>query len=193
MKSNYIFKNIKLINIIYSQCNITEDLRQHMFNVAAVTETMAKEFFYEEEINDITIAAALHDVGKSQIPKEILYKPSKLSKAEFDVIKKHSTYSKNILKEYNLDSNIISAVYYHHERYDGHGYPKGLQGDDIPVYSKLISIADAFDAMLTQRSYNIPRGYDEAMLEINMNSGTQFDPKLVKKFNRVIYSEKILC
>lgn len=128
------------------------------------------------------MAGILHDIGKIGIPDEILKKPGKLNKKEFDIIKKHVVYSKEIIEPIHGMEEVIPAVYYHHERYDGKGYPEGRKGKDIPLIARIVSIVDAFDAMSSDRPYRKALSPSKIIEEFRKNKGKQFDPKLVDKF-----------
>lgn len=145
------------------------------------------EYATEEEVDFelLRLSGVLHDIGKIGVPDNILGKPDKLTDEEFAVIKKHPELGAQILHPMESDKrvSIISKVIkYHHERYDGTGYPDGLKGKEIPYLSRIIAIADAYDAMTSDRSYRKEIDSDLAMEEIRKNSGTQFDPILAEKF-----------
>lgn len=168
-------------------------LEMHMFNVFRLSNLIGQQLGIKGyELNDLSAAAALHDIGKLKVPKDILYKPGKLTPSEFEIIKKHSKYGAEMLEKFGFEKNIVDAVLHHHERYDGLGYPCGLYGTQIPLYSRVISVADAFDAMTTNRSYGVPKSYKQALEELNNNSGIQFDPYVVNETNKVIKNYKNL-
>ncbi len=132
----------------------------------------------EEEIKTITYAALLHDVGKIRIPDGVLNKPGKLTDEEFELIRIHPISSFHILKDVFENENILYAAKYHHERYDGRGYPSGIAGDNIPEIARIIAVADAYDAMASNRSYRKALPQDVVRAEIEKGRGTQFDPKM---------------
>lgn len=134
----------------------------------------------EESIHNIGTAGILHDVGKIGIPTEILTKPGKLTKEEYEIIKMHPTYSKKILENISGFSNVVDYAYYHHERYDGLGYPEGLSGDRIPFEAQIIQLADSYDAMTSKRSYREALDNTEALKIIEKESGKQFNPEIAK-------------
>ncbi|HBT26233.1 MAG TPA: response regulator, partial [Pseudothermotoga sp.] len=133
-------------------------------------------------------ASLIHDIGKLAIPREILRKPSKLSPHEYELVKKHPVVAAELLEKAGL-SDIAKIVRHHHERYDGSGYPDGLRGEQIPVESKIISVVDAFDAMTSDRPYRPRLSKEDAIKEIKMNSGTQFDPVVVNVFLKIMEQE----
>ncbi len=132
----------------------------------------------EEEIERIRIAGLFHDIGKLRIPDSILIKEGRLTEEEFFEIRKHPLYALEILSNASMFEDIVPAVRSHHERYDGQGYPDGLTGQDIPQAARIISIADAFDAMTSFRRYRTNITFDEALNEIIRGRGTQFDPEI---------------
>ncbi|MBE5812924.1 MAG: HD-GYP domain-containing protein [Clostridiales bacterium] len=142
----------------------------------------------QNQINEIKIAGMLHDVGKIGISDEILHKPAKLSKAEFEEMKRHPSIGTWILNTLNLSENTINAINYHHERYDGTGYPLGIPGKDLPIETQIISLSDAYDAMTSERPYRDAMSPEEAIKEIKKNADTQFNPQLVE-----ILEENILA
>ncbi len=134
----------------------------------------------KKEIDLLRESGTFHDVGKIGIDDNILKKAGKLTMEEYEEIKKHPQRGAVILSAVSMFENIIPIVLYHHERYDGKGYPKGLSGEEIPFLARILSIADAFDAMTTNRIYQKKLSLKEAIDELENGSGTQFDPYLVK-------------
>jgi HD-GYP domain-containing protein (c-di-GMP phosphodiesterase class II) len=128
------------------------------------------------------LSALLHDVGKLQIPREVLYKPVEVTEEEYELLKKHAVFSSEVLSKNDYFTRIVPNVLHHHEHYDGSGYPHGLASNNIPLFSRIISVADAFDAMTSPRCYRKPRSPDCAIGEILENSGTQFDPNIAEFF-----------
>ncbi len=144
-------------------------------------------------IKEITLASVLHDVGKTAIPTEILTKPGKLNDVEFSIMKKHTEIAGNILDNANRafinhfkkDSYLALArdiALYHHERWDGKGYPKGLKGKSIPLAARVVSIVDVYDALRSKRPYKEPLSHEEAVKEIIESKGKSFDPLIVEAF-----------
>lgn len=136
----------------------------------------------DEEKQDIIVAANLHDIRKIGVPEYILNKPGKLTDEEFLLMKDHSTIGESLLNEIEGYEHISNFIRHHHEKYDGTGYPDGLKGEEIPLGSRIIAVADAFDAITTDRVYQRKRTVEEALSIMTAVSGKQFDPFLVKVF-----------
>ncbi len=155
----------------------------HSANVEKYSVMLGKAIGMSEyDLEILRIAASIHDVGKIKIPNTILNKPGKLTEHEFDIIKKHTKYTTEILGTLEFFSYISTGAGYHHERYDGNGYLDGISGDDIPLMSRIMAIADTFDAMTTDRSYRNALPIKTALDEITRCKWSQFDPYLVDKF-----------
>lgn len=153
----------------------------HSFRVARYTYALAKALdIPEKEAHKLKVAAYLHDAGKVAVPKSILDKPGRLTPEEYTLIKKHPVYTMEIMSLVSSLKDLVKIAGGHHERYDGSGYPDGLCGDGIPLGARIMAVADAFDAMTSRRPYQQQRSVIEAKDEIIKNSGSQFDPKIVK-------------
>ncbi len=144
-----------------------------------------------DKIQDIKIAAALHDIGKIGINDQILNKASKLTQEEYQQIMEHPTIGANIIRNVDFLRNIAEIIKHHHERYDGNGYPDGLRGEQIPIEACILAIADSYDAMTTDRPYRKALTRKDAIEEIEQNAGTQFHPVLAEKFIEIIKSEGV--
>ena len=154
--------------------------RGHSIRVAFYTKKLAEKMgFDDEELYNIYYIALLHDVGKINIPDAILNKPGSLTKEEMDVIKTHTTNGALILKDFTSINDIIEGAKYHHERYDGTGYPDGIKGESIPLVARIICVADAFDAMNSDRCYRKAFSKEKIISELEEGSGKQFDPDIV--------------
>jgi HD-GYP domain-containing protein (c-di-GMP phosphodiesterase class II) len=134
----------------------------------------------KEQVSDISTAALLHDIGKIGISTEILNKPGKLTEEEFTVIKLHPTYTKTILEKISGFYVIAKYAYSHHENYNGTGYPRGLKGDEIPFESQIIQVADAYDAMTSERAYRKALSSKVALEVIRKEIGRQFNPEVAR-------------
>lgn len=147
--------------------------------------------YSQEEIKDIYYIGLLHDVGKITVPDSILNKPTRLTNEEFNIMKIHTTVGAEILKDVRIIKGIIDGVKYHHERYDGLGYPEGLKGEDIPEVARIISLADAYDAMTSSRVYRKPLSIEHIISEIKSHKGTQFAPDVVDAFFKCLENNDI--
>lgn len=136
----------------------------------------------EDEMESIKFGAWLHDCGKIGIPEKILNKKSPLSEMEFDIIKKHPGWGAEVAKQANLSRKIINIIHYHHERYDGSGYPACIQGDAIPVESRIVTVADVYDALTSDRSYREKYSRDKAIKIMLAMGDSVFDPDILDVF-----------
>jgi HD-GYP domain-containing protein (c-di-GMP phosphodiesterase class II) len=139
-----------------------------------------------ETVSRISTAALLHDVGKIGIPDELLNKTEALSDADWYQIKLHPRLGANIVGNVPSLVPCLGGILYHHERWDGNGYPEGLKGESIPLEARILAIADAFDAMTSARPYHHTFSREEALEELRRGAGTQFDPKLAEAFINTI-------
>jgi HD-GYP domain-containing protein (c-di-GMP phosphodiesterase class II) len=158
--------------------------------VEYATLIAAKLSLSEAAIRDIKYGAVLHDVGKIGIRDSVLNKPGKLTDEEYEEIKKHPEIGFNLLKKIKFLAPVANIVLHHQERYDGKGYPEGLQGNSIPVGSRIIAVIDTFDAMTTNRPYRKAMPKEKALQEIKKCSGTQFDPNIVDIFFKIVSEEE---
>src|SRR5229473_2242461 len=143
----------------------------------------------ETDLYQLEVAALLHDIGKIGVPDSILKKEGKLSDEERALMNKHPEYSWSILRLFaGLDKASLYALH-HHESYDGSGYPGGLKGTEIPIGSRIVSVIDAYDAMISNRCYRKGLAHDEAVRRLNSSSGTQFDPGVVQAFVEIAEAE----
>ncbi len=145
----------------------------------------------DEDLDVLKVSASLHDIGKVGVPDKILLKKGKLTLEEMDIIKKHPDIGFDILSSIIPMKKDAEIIRHHHERYDGKGYPMGLKGEDIPFLSRIITLADAFDAMTSDRPYRKALPYSVALQEIKRCRGTQFDPGIVDMFIRKVITPKI--
>jgi len=151
---------------------------EHARSVADITCALC-DFMGLSEFTDIHIAAHLHDLGKIGVKDRIMQKPGALEGWEYREIQRHSKIGSGILKDISPLRDVALIVRHHHERFDGAGYPGGLAGEDIPLGSRIIAVADALDAMTSMRPYRRPMSFDQAMAELQKHSGDQFDPDIV--------------
>lgn len=161
---------------------------QHSHRVSTLCENMGKVLgLPEDEIKELKTVGLLHDIGKIAIEENILNKPGRLTVEERQEIEKHPEIGYRILNTVNDMAEMAEYVLAHHERWDGRGYPKGLKGEEIPLQSRIITIADSYDAMISERSYRSALPEEVAIKELKVNAGIQFDPKLIS-----IFIEKVL-
>ncbi|MBE3585480.1 MAG: HD-GYP domain-containing protein [Thermoanaerobacter sp.] len=128
----------------------------------------------------------LHDIGKVCVPPQILTKKGPLDPEEWEEVKKHPQYGEGVLAPFFLPRPVIEIVLHHHERYDGGGYPAGLKGEKIPLFARIVSVADAFDAMTVDRPYRRALSIPAVLRELRCNEGSQFDPEVVQRFVRAV-------
>lgn len=182
IKTSYLKTVQSLVSAVEAKDIYTES---HSIRVAKYATFIASEMKLDKNlIEDIWVAGVLHDIGKIGISDSILNKKDRLTQEEYDLIKQHPGIAYKILSNIGLDKNIMYAVRHHHERYDGKGYPDGLVGDDISLMASIISIADAFDAMTSERSYKAPRSIEEGIGELFNCIGTQFNPDVIRVFHK---------
>ncbi|HEY7189190.1 MAG TPA: HD-GYP domain-containing protein [Vicinamibacterales bacterium] len=140
-------------------------------------------------LRDLEAAAILHDIGKIGTPDAILRKPSRLTAEEYAIIKKHPEYGWAVLKAVPGFERVSLFVLHHHESYDGTGYPAGLRGEETPIGSRIVSVMDSFDAMVSSRPYRTGLPLEEAIRRLQAGSGTQFDPIVTRHFIAMASSE----
>lgn len=155
--------------------------RGHSARVGYYSKQLARALgMNDEEVNNIYYTALMHDVGKIGIPDGILNKKGRLTSEERAVVEQHTTRGGEILKDFTSIEGITDGALYHHERYDGKGYPTGLKGEDIPYIGRIIAVADAYDAMSTNRCYRDALDHETIVYELKSNAGKQFDPGIVE-------------
>jgi len=138
------------------------------------------------QLEEIHIAAILHDMGKIGISEMIISKPASLSREEFDIMKDHPAHGIRILEPIGFSSTIIDAIFQHHERFDGKGYPRGLAGDEITLAARILNVADTIDAMISERPYRGRISIQDVLLELEREAGRQFDPRVAESARRLI-------
>lgn len=154
----------------------------HVWRVSQFAKLLAAKIgLPEDETIQVSLAAYLHDLGKVSIPDQILRKAETLTESEFAIIQTHPQIGGKLLSGHPLADLVRAAAEEHHERIDGRGYPKGLRGEEIPLVSRIVSIADAFDAMTSTRPYRPGMSVDEALCRLEQGAGTQFDARLARE------------
>ncbi|WP_214078994.1 HD domain-containing phosphohydrolase [Mesotoga sp.] len=171
-----------VVSVLSDMLNLKDPYTQfHEKNVAKLALEIAERMGLDEfAIESIRVAAMVHDIGKINIPTEILSKPGKLSDIEFEMIKKHPETAYEILRKVDLPWPVADIVYQHHERLDGSGYPRHLKSDEILLEAKIIIVADVIEAMSSHRPYRAALGFEAAIEEIKKNAGVLYDAKIVQ-------------
>ncbi|MBN1807872.1 MAG: HD domain-containing protein [Planctomycetes bacterium] len=165
--------------------------RFHSENVAKYSRQIARRMgFSENEIELIQIAGILHDFGKIGVAERILNKPGRLSEEELQAVQKHPAIAGAILDPIEELGDVINWIKYHHENFDGSGYPDGLKGDEIPLGARILQVADAYDAITSRRPYSTARSQDEAISEMIKCCDTQFDRNVVSVFVEILEEEQ---
>jgi diguanylate cyclase (GGDEF)-like protein len=160
-------------------------------NLSRVATSLAKELsFTPDQIEALILATKLHDIGKIGIPKKILQKTEHLLPEELEILRQHPRMGEQILEEANTVKDLIAAVLYHHERWDGKGYPEGLHGEEIPLMARIVGILDAYRAMRSDRPYSKALSVSETIAELRAAAGSQFDPRLVEMFVQQLDEEE---
>ena len=164
-------------------------IKEHLRAVSSLALRIGSEISLPgEQMEALTSGALLHDVGKIGIPDRILQKSGRLTEDEYAEIKRHPLLGVSILTPATELASALPVVKHHHERFDGKGYPDGLRGEDIPLIARIVSVADAFDSMIRARPYGYGISRKAALSEIEDNSGTQFDPRIVRALLEVVYA-----
>ena len=188
---------------VYEKCDKVSNIGQlrvhdyytysHSINTAVLSAIIGRELgFHENKVKDLTFAGLLHDIGKIKIPKEILYKPGKLSQEEFTLIKNHSLLGYEfIIKEMELPEYIAKGALDHHERWHGDGYPNGLKGKEISEFGQIIGIADVFDALISEKIYKGSVQSNDAVRIMLTEEAKSFNPEIFHKFAFLTVVKKV--
>ncbi len=185
-------QNKEMINDLttaFAKCIDSKDAytNGHSFRVAKYASLLAEKLGKsKEEVEEVYNIALLHDIGKISIPDSILNKPGRLDDSEYAVMKQHPQRGFDILKDINIAPQLALGAGYHHEKYDGSGYPAGLKGDEIPEVAQIIAVADTFDAMYSTRPYRRKMQLSDVAAEIRKSAGTQLNPRVVEAFEQLL-------
>lgn len=174
--------NIQVVSALATAIDAKDNYTNgHSSRVAEYSRMIAAHLGYSKsEQEEIYLIGLLHDVGKIGVPDEVINKPSKLTDEEFELIKKHPLIGDSILGSIKERPKLATGARWHHERYDGKGYPDGISGEQIPEEARIIAVADAYDAMTSRRSYRKVMPQDKVRSEIEKGIATQFDPRFAK-------------
>lgn len=170
-----------------------ECIRGHSHRVAEYSALIARELGWKQrDISNLRNAAHLHDIGKIGIPDAILSRPTRLTEEEYAVVKEHTVIGAEILKNITLIDQAMEVAKYHHERYDGNGYPEGLKGDEIPLSARIVAVADSYDAMQSRRKYRNSLETEDIYNEIAKNREVQFDPVITDAFLKLLREDRLV-
>jgi putative nucleotidyltransferase with HDIG domain len=185
---------LKLVRVMVSALDAKSTwTRGHSERVSMYAEQIAIEMNVDdEELKHIKLAGLLHDIGKIGTYDYLLDKPGKLTKEEFDIVKRHPDQGAHILQDIKQLSSIIPLIKYHHEKLDGEGYPSGLKGPEIPLGARILHVADSFDSMTSDRPYRRAPGIEFALSELEKYRGTQFDERVVSAFLIVLKNSNLI-
>lgn len=175
--------SIQLFDLLHCMKSIDDSVYAHSINVALISRAIGKWLkLPQAELNELTIAGMLHDIGKAEIPSEILNKTGKLTDEEFELIKSHALKGSKLLKKAGFNSDIQFAALQHHERSDGSGYPRGLEADEISDFASIIAIADVYDAMTSARSYRTPKCAFQVIAAFEEDGLQKYNTKYILTF-----------
>ncbi|MBO6129712.1 MAG: HD-GYP domain-containing protein [Pseudobutyrivibrio sp.] len=179
-KSN---STLELFDMLSNMRNLEDPIYSHSLNVALIARVIGKWLhFSRNDLNILTLAGLLHDIGKTQIPDEILNKPGKYTDEEFQLMKSHPLLGKKLLNNKGFDSRILAATLQHHERSDGSGYPRGLMEDEIDDFASIIAIADVYDAMTSARAHRDPLCSFQVIYEFEKDGLNKYHTKFILTF-----------
>lgn len=183
-------QTIKTLSVTVETKNVYTN--GHSQRVADYSALIAGALGWDDKrINNLRNAAYMHDVGMIGIPDSIVNKPTRLTEEEYAIIQRHTLIGVDILKDITLIEHVAEVAHYHHERYDGTGYPEGLSGEEIPIEARIVAVADSYDAMNSKRIYRNALEKEKIIEELESCSGTQFDPVIAELFVRLIREGKV--
>jgi putative nucleotidyltransferase with HDIG domain len=164
-----------------NQANVTSGSEHSQFVSKLSAQIAAQMRLTGAEVEEIRLAGIVHDIGKTHVPDTVQMKPTRLTPAEFEIMKSHASWGEWMLQPLHEDG-LARIVRHHHERFDGRGYPDRLHGEEIPLGSRIVAVAESFDSMVSAQVYRAPTSFEEAVAEICRCSNSQFDPKVVMAF-----------
>ncbi|NLT94446.1 MAG: diguanylate cyclase, partial [Clostridia bacterium] len=184
-------KEKELLNSIRTLTMVINAKDRYTFGHSERTMELSKNFAKSLNLDDRTTkdliyGSLLHDIGKIEIPREVLNKPAKLSKAEWNLFRNHPQWGADIIRPIKSLQGSLEIILHHHENYDGSGYPKGLKGEEIPFGARILRIVDSFDALITNRPYKEAMSKEQALEELKRFSGSYYDPYLLNKFCEIV-------
>lgn len=175
--------SLEIFDMIHNIRSVDDTVYAHSLNVALISRAIGKWLHYSlEDLDALTLAGLLHDIGKTQIADEVLNKQGSLTDEELELIRSHAKAGYSILKPIRLDTRVKLAALQHHERYDGSGYPRGLQGDEIDDFASIIAIADVYDAMTAARSYRAPLCAFQVISAFEQDGFQKYNPNFIFTF-----------
>ena len=175
--------SLELFDMLHNMRSIDDSIYAHSLNVALIARAIGKWLkFSREDLDTLTVSGLLHDIGKTQIPEAILNKPGKYTDEELKLVQQHPLLGHKILKNKNFDERVKIAALQHHERADGSGYPRGLEGDEINDFASIIAIADVYDAMTAARSYRVPKCAFQVIAAFEDDGLQKYNTKFILTF-----------
>jgi HD-GYP domain-containing protein (c-di-GMP phosphodiesterase class II) len=192
MAKNPVYSSYKDSSLLMLKCikkvlrNYSDDMIKHQQNLVNMVDPISKELnLTKKQIHSLKLIASVHDIGKIAIEQETLNQVSKLNEAQIISMKTHTKEGYKIISSVKEFKDVAKIELYHHEKYDGTGYPYGLKGEQIPYLSRILSVLDVYDVILNGRVYKEPVSNNKAIAELNRCAGSQFDPKVVEAVTKV--------
>lgn len=190
VKEDRNFRNFVIANLLKTLGEKDYETEEHVWRMQKIGIRLGSALgLSDTQLGSLVLAIALHDIGKVAIPEEILRKAGPLEPEEWEIVKEHSEKGYRIILSSSDLAHIAPKVLFLHERWDGQGYPQGLKGKEIPLLSRILAIIDAYDAMMSFRTYRKPKNREQAMEELRKNAGSQFDPHIVQVFLQILQEE----